>query len=121
MESRLNHILNEKDHIFYGQVKDGQPTPPNLVIRLKNGNQLAYGYHYLAKELRYNPSEGIHLFFLDPDGTKTIHIEGRNLLSLWNGLVWHKVTFIREQDYNPIDDKDESELCVTAITISEIG
>jgi hypothetical protein len=116
-QSRINHLLQEKDHVFYGQVKDGQTTPPNLVIRLKNGNQLAFGYHYLAKEMQYNPSKGITLYFLDPDGTKTIHIEGRNLLPLWNALVWHKVSFITELEYQSISDNDTA-LYIHSITIT---
>ena len=116
-QSRINHLLQEKDHTFYGQVKDGQASSPNLVIRQKNGNQLAFGYHYLAKEMQYNPSTGITLYFLDPDSTKTIQIQGRNLLPLWDALVWHKITFIQELEHHPLET-DEKELCVEAIIIS---
>lgn len=119
MEQSLNYLRKEKDHVFYGQVNANQPPSPTLVFQLKNGNYFAFGYHYLAKQMQYNPSTGIHLSFIDPDSSTSVHIQGRHLLPLWDALVWHKVTFIKELD-TPLDEYPESDLCVTSITISNM-
>ena len=113
--SSANRFRQEKDHAFYGAVKDGQPTPPNLIIRTQEGTQIALSYSFLTKEMQYDPSEGISLAFQDADGQRTVVIRGRNLLSLWDALVWHKVTFIRELE--PSSPLAESDLAITQIEL----
>ncbi len=110
--------LKQKVHEFYGSVKDNQARPFSLVIKSREKNQLALNYQYLSKDMSYNASEGIVLSFLDPNGTITIKIEGRNLDELWDALIWHRVTFVRELA-GAADTIPENELCVTDIKINE--
>ncbi len=120
MESQKSYTsrLKEKGYQFYGLTKDNQSQSPSLIVKKRDGNQIAFNYQYLSKTMEFNPSEGIMMSFTDPNGSVTVHIEGRNLLPLWDALSWHKITFITEST-GKSDTTPENELCVTEISIRE--
>ena len=117
-ESNVNKLLKERQQSwFYGEVKEQAGTPPMLVLKHRNGNESAYGYHFLSKCINYNPSEGIKLRFIDSEGVNSILIEGRNLTKLWETLTRHRVTFIRELENNFSEPEDDT-LCVININLT---
>lgn len=72
---------------YYGEVIN------TLTFRLKDGNRFAKPYH-LLHEFEYDPSAGIRLVFADG----AIHLEGRNLESLFTLICDFRVRWILEAD-----------------------
>ncbi|HEX3146675.1 MAG TPA: hypothetical protein VHR66_01150 [Gemmataceae bacterium] len=62
-------------------------------FRFKDGNAKARAYSYCVG-IDYNPSEGIKLDF----GEQEVKLYGRNLESLFAGLVSQRVAVVREMD-----------------------
>lgn len=89
-----------------------------LELRLKSGNAIALNYGWLDKA-EYNPSSGITLHF----GTSTVQVIGKGLnsplqttLSLFEGLLRHRITWIQESGQSEAMTSQTSVL-VTAIRI----
>ena len=84
----------------FGWLRGIRETALMLELRQKTGNIVAIGYGWVDG-LEFDPSEGI---FLDV-GDRRIHIRGRNLnaelrpgVRLFEGIVRHRVPWIREID-----------------------
>lgn len=118
--TNVNKLLKERQQSwFYGVIKENHLAPPMLVIKHKDGNQSAYGYHFMSKKIQYDPSKGITLHFADNEGQETLQVEGRNLMPLWEALASHRVTFIRELE-NSFEEPEEKELCVMGINMKTL-
>lgn len=69
-----------------------------LELRQKNGNILALGYAWLHR-IEFNPSEGIALWFSGQKVTikgRNLNAEVRSTVRLFDGLLRHRVPWIRE-------------------------
>lgn len=69
-------------------------------FRKRTGDSIALPYSYLT-EASFNASAGILLRFVGHD----VRIAGRNLRALFDSLMWHKVTWIRETQEGSIADE----------------
>lgn len=85
----------------FGWLRGVRDRAVMLELRHLNGNITCYGYAWLEKAV-LDPSEGITLHF----GGKTVRIIGRQLngmvrpnISLFSGIVRHKVPWIRESEF----------------------
>ena len=84
--------------------------PAMLVLQMKNGNQKALMYSYL-KEIDFDPSEGIVLQYV----SHRVNLRGRNLSALFDRLVEHRVTAVREIEEATVTD--EAATVVSAIEV----
>jgi len=94
-----------------------------LELRHKNGNITALSYNTLER-VEFNPSDGITLFF----GGQKIRVKGRNLnkevrpqVRLLDGILRHRVPWIREADRSGLLNGDEHETVITAIDWTSDG
>jgi len=85
----------------FGWLRGVRDRAVMLELRHLNGNITCYGYAWLEKAV-LDPSEGITLHF----GGKTVRVIGRQLngmvrpnISLFAGIVRHKVPWIRESGF----------------------
>ncbi len=81
----------------FGLLRDPRACAVMLELRKANGNILAVGYGWLER-IEFNPSECITLHFAGGP----IRILGRSLNAgphrLFQGIVRHRVEFVREAD-----------------------
>jgi hypothetical protein len=82
-------------------------------FRFLTGNTKALAYAYLAA-LDYDPSEGITMDF----GGYEVHLRGRNLRPLFDGLVAQRVAWVQEMDdFQSQVHQAESATVVTRIEV----
>ena len=84
-----------------------------LELRFKTGNSRAFAYSYLVS-IDFNPSSGIVLDFSGYE----VAVSGRNLSSLFAGLVAQRVAVINEMD--DLQAKATLENDATVVTSIEI-
>jgi hypothetical protein len=102
-----------EDAPAFGQLRGLRAQAVMLELRLKTGDLKAIGYSYLVG-VDYNPGVGI---VIDFTGHK-VNVTGRNLLPIFNALVRHRVTYIREFDASA-DLAEESATVVLGIAVEE--
>jgi hypothetical protein len=96
--------LETEDLQCFGWLRGARERAIMLELRHRNGNITAFGNAWLEKA-EFDPSEGITLQF----GGKTIRIIGTGLnheirpnISLFQGIVRHRVPWIRESEFGEI-------------------
>lgn len=87
----------------YGILRVGGRLALSLDVRRYNGDRLGLEYAYLMK-VRFNPSEGITLYFT----SATVTLAGWNLHPVYDGLLRHAVLYVQEgnRNYDKPADKD---------------
>lgn len=86
-----------------------------LDVRFKTGDRWAFPYAYKTA-IQFNLSGTITIYF----STHVVTIKGRNLASLYAGLIGHTVAEIQEQE-SEFDDSPEGEAVVNALTVQPVG
>lgn len=90
-----------------------------LELRLKTGNCVALGYTWLELA-EYNPSTGITLHFAGQKVTlqgEKLNQPFRDSVRLFEGLLRHRVTWVREADRKSSTLADATQLVIDAIRI----
>jgi len=92
-----------------------------LEFRLSDGSIVAFGYSWLER-VAFDPSKGISLQF----GRRTVKITGQNLnrelprnLRLCDGILRHRVPWIREADQAEVMEASTEATLIERITIEE--
>jgi hypothetical protein len=105
----------------FGMLRGAHERAIMLELRLANGNSLAFNYSYLV-QATFDPSLGILLQF----GGKRVTISGSHLnaevrpnVRLFQALLRHRVTWIRETDRLPIDSLVTAQVIVDEIGVDE--
>ncbi len=100
-QTRMVDDQELEDLQSFGWLRGVRDRAIMLELRHRNGNITCYGYAWLEKA-EFDPSEGITLYF----GGKTVRIIGQHLnsmvrdnISLFAGIVRHKVPWIRESEF----------------------
>lgn len=100
-QSRKNDDQEMDDLQSFGWLRGVRDRAIMLELRHRNGNITCFGNAWLEKA-EFDPSEGITLHF----GGKTVRIVGQQLnhmvrpnISLFAGIVRHKVPWIREAEF----------------------
>jgi hypothetical protein len=95
---RRGEDLELEDMDSFGWLRGVRDRALMLEVRHRNGNISCFGYSWLEKAM-FDPSEGITLQF----GGTFVLITGQNLnrmirpnISLFQGIVRHKVPWVRE-------------------------
>lgn len=104
---------NLSDFKFYGIEPQSSAQAVMLDVRFGNGNFQALPYSYMTR-IRFNPSEGIEVFVSDVK----LLIIGRNMNTIYNYLVMHRLTYIQES-LGDLDDGDENEVFIEKIDVFE--
>lgn len=86
-----------------------------LDLRFKTGDRWAFPYAYKTA-IHFNLSGVITIYY----STHMVTINGRNLASLYAGLVGHTVAEIQERE-SEFADAPEGEPFVTALTVQALG
>ena len=84
-----------------------------LELCLRTGDRWAFPYAYKTA-IKFDLSGTIVLYFT----THEVTIQGRNLISLFEGLITHSVSQIREQRHD-FDEVVEGSTVITALRIEE--
>lgn len=100
LPSRAGEEEPPADYGAFGWLRGAHERAAMLELRKKDGSIIAYPYAWLFPA-KFNPSDGITLKF----GSEQVKIIGRNLngevrqgVSLFAGIVRHKVPWIQEAD-----------------------
>lgn len=114
---RPSNDYPNSDNPVYGITKTlrGEPTlSMALKIILKNGRQLAFNYHELVSPIEYDGASQIIIQTL----TKTIKIEGRNLETLFDYILEHRLVWMKEPDASlvPINDNEVQIRSIAVVT-----
>jgi hypothetical protein len=101
----------------FGFLRGTRDRAEMLELRKKTGDIRAIGYAWIQK-VDFDPSGTITLFA----GDEIIRIKGRNLnavasqqMSLWGGILRHRVPFICEADQSKALQADNHSIVVEAI------
>lgn len=86
-----------------------------LDLCLKTGDRWAFPYAYKTA-IHFNLSGVITIYY----STHMVTINGRNLASLYAGIVGHTVVEIKEQE-SEFADAPEGEGVVTTVTVQPLG
>lgn len=100
---------------FFGIEKQTGFQALMLDVRFANGNFQAIPYSFITKII-YDPSISIDICTTEDKCS----IEGRNLEQLYNQLLKHRVTFIKENE-NEFDDVEEKECFIEKIKIEPLA
>lgn len=107
------------DDPIYGITKTvrGEPTlSMALKIIQKDGRQYAFNYHELVSPIEYDGASEIIIQTL----SKTIKIEGRNLETLFDYILEHRLVWMKEPDASLVPANDnEVQISSIAVTIAE--
>lgn len=76
-------------------VTSATQPPPFLAFELANGNHAAFSVQYLIS-IRFDPSEGIRLYFT----TNEVLVTGFRLWPLYVALIEHRVARVKEASAN---------------------
>jgi hypothetical protein len=93
----------------YGLVADDSGRAIMLDLRGHNGTSYALPYSSLVA-VGFDPSAGLTLEFTH----HKVGVRGRNLRSIYDSILEHRVTFIQEEDF---DMMPESATCVDSIVV----
>ncbi len=103
----------------FGYLRGVRDRALMLELRLKDGSVKALGYSWLERA-EFDPSDGFSLYF----GAHLIRIEGRNLgvevrpnVRLLDGLIRHRVPWVREASEPEVLKASQTALVIEAITI----
>lgn len=98
--NRNEDEIEQEDFECFGRLRGVRERALMLELRLKTGNIVSFGYPWLER-IDYDPSFGIQLSF----GRKQVRIVGVHLnsevrggVSLFTGLVRHRVPWIAEMN-----------------------
>jgi len=85
-----------------------------LDVRLRTNDRYAWSYSYKTC-IKFDVSGEIIIYFT----THTLILTGRNLTPLYDGLIRHEVTQIREHN-TEYDDLPESATVISSIRVEEV-
>ena len=94
----LDHAANTAP---YGVARGGDVGPAVLDFRGHNGTSFAVPYEQLVT-IAFHPSEGITLEFQE----HRIVVRGRNLRPVYDHLLHHRITFLREEEFDATPETD---------------
>ncbi len=109
----------EEERGCFGYLRGLRERATMLELRLRTGNAVAFGYAWL-EQAEYDPSDGITLTFL---GRKVrllggrLNRDGPAALGLFDGLLRHRVVWVREAERNGAAFGDAAEPLVREIRI----
>jgi hypothetical protein len=109
----------EDDFGMFGWLHGIRDKALMLELRLKTGNCVALGYAWLEKA-EYNPSTGIILHFAGQKVTlhgAKLNQPFRDSVRLFEGLLRHRVTWLRETDRKDSTLADATQLVIESIKI----
>lgn len=104
---------DETDYRAYGANRTGRQAIM-LDVRTLEGVRLALSYSYL-NSIFFDASGLIVLSF----GSHNIRIEGRNLTPVYDGLINHRVRYVRQENAEIERDVPEHETFISSIEIPE--
>lgn len=114
-----NRIRPSNDFEFYGITKTvrGEPTlSMALKIILKDGRQYAFNYHELVSPIEYDGASEIVIQTIG----KSIKIEGKNLESLFDYILEHRVVWMKEPDASLVPAND-NEVEISSISVTVVA
>ena len=108
--------LNEKvdDTGAFVLESDHQVRVIELDVRLRTNDRYAWPYSYKTC-IKFNVSGEIKVYFT----THILTLTGRNLAQLFDALIRHEVTQIREHDTD-YDDLPESTTVINTIRVDDV-
>jgi len=112
---KSNLLDQDNKSKFYAIEKQTGFQALMLDIKFANGNFQALPYSFITK-ITFNPSIAIEIFTTE----EKCKIEGRNLIQIYNQLLKHRVTFIKETE-SEFDDTEESECYIEKISIEPLS
>ncbi len=113
--AKPNLLENRDDkNRYWGIEKQSSFQSLMINFHFKDGNFTAIPYSYITR-INYNPSVGIEILTTGDD----FEIVGRNIDKLYNHLLTHRITFIREAD-SEFDGENENECFIEKIGVMEI-
>ena len=117
LKQQQSSSLNKKidDTSAFVLESDHQGRAIELDVRLRTNDRYAWPYSYKTG-IKFDVSGEIVIYFT----THTLIIAGRNLAPLYDGLIKHEVTQIREHDAQ-YDDLPERATVISTIMVEEVG
>jgi hypothetical protein len=118
-QSRKTDDQEMEDLQSFGWLRGVRDRAIMLELRHRNGNITSLGYAWLEKA-EFDPSEGIVLHY----GGKTVRIVGQHLnhmvrpnISLFAGIVRHKVPWIREAEFGDAASSPNNAIIIDDIQV----